>query len=497
MKKLKLNVVIILVMSLLIGCNTANGNIIVNEPDIVEIIEEANVTNVEVVEIDTEVVETDNGGSLFKHLDERLIQADRAVSLIAELSDAKYEGRQAGSDANEAAEDYLVSLYEEIGLAPLETLGGYKQTYNQIAAYPVSPTEITVEGSDLTFEYQIDFTERFSIGHSFYDTDTSAEMIFVRKLDDLKDDIWSFDDKVLLLPQTVYYDSGFWYAIDSMVKEGVNIEAVIVPTEAPEAGMRVARGVRDDGFSEFGEADPVLLNFSMNKFNDLMKLSFDHAVINIKMDYEVIDAEVANIVGMIKGKNETGVNETIIVGAHMDHVGNNMNGTVNSGALDNASGVSVMLELARVILEAGQPEDNIIFVAFNGEEDGLLGSEYFTENPPIEYDILDTKMLNLDMVGSINDVPLMICSTSNYSVPVRAEMAELAEQLGIDYTKEQMGSSDHVNFANAGIRSVMLIHLDYAYYHTYMDTVENAISEDRLKEVIRLSLAFLDKEIYE
>lgn len=441
--------------------------------------------------------DSDETSALFSHLNVETIASENAMNIIAELADEKYGGRQAGLAENEAAEDYLVDLFESTGLEAVESLGGYKQEYTQMAAYPISPTKVTIEGTDISFEYQKDFTERFRIGYTYFDTETQAEMIFIKSSSELVEDIDRFDDKVILMPQDVYYSNSTFTNLELMTRKGINVEAVITASEAPEAGMRVARGVRGDGFKKFEEEDPVLLVFSYEKFNELVNYSEEGHKINIHMDYEVEEVTVANIVGVIHGKHEFGEDETIILGAHFDHVGNNMDGTFNAGALDNASGVSVIVELARIILSGDQPEDDIIIVAFNGEEDGLIGSEYFSKNPPHDYKALNTKMLNLDMVGSSNPVPLYIATSSAYSTSMKDELALIADEIGIDYEKENMGYSDHVNFSDTGVKSVMLIHLDYAYYHTAMDTLENAIDEYRLEEVIQLCLAFVDQEIYE
>jgi len=394
------------------------------------------------------------------------------------------------------AEDYMVNLFKKIGLESPEGLN-YKQLYTQKAAYPVKATEISVVGSDLELEYQIDFTEKFIMGQTYYDAEIESEMVFIMERSQLKDDVELLDGKVLLMTQEVYYDYKTWGRIDKMLADGIEIEAIVVSVEVSAAGMRVARYIQASEGVEFEANDPVFINISSDVFSELTKLSEEDAIIKISMDYEVIDAEVANIVGVIPGKNEIGEDETIIIGAHLDHVGNNMNGTYNAGALDNASGISVMMELAQAFMAGEQPEDTIIFVAFNGEEDGLLGSEYFAENPPIEYDPNHTQMLNLDMVGSSGEVPLMICTLDNNGYEMQSQLVSLSNEMDIVNTSNSFGSSDHVNFSNQGIASVMLIQFDDAYYHTYMDTVDNAISEERLNDIILLSLAFIDQEAFE
>ena len=509
---------ILAVLFLLIGCQTIGNNSMTNNNNVSTDETVNNVENEQTNDAQTndgqtndeltndeqtndeqtndEAIEEVEEVLTFNYLDETQTDSSRAVELIRELSSEKYEGRQAGLAANEMAEDYMVNLFKEIGLESPEGLD-YKQLYTQKAAYPVKATEISVIGSDLELEYQIDFTERFLMGQTYYDAEIESEMVYIMNRKQLIEEVELLDGKVLLMTAEVYYDYKTWGRIDKLLADDIEIEAIVVSTEAPAVGMRVARYVHATEGLEFEANDPVLINVSLDVFSDLMKLSEEDAIIKISMDYEVIDAEVANIVGVIPGKNEIGDDETIIIGAHLDHVGNNMNGTYNAGALDNASGISVMTELARAFMAGEQPEDTIVFVGFNGEEDGLLGSQYFAENPPIEYDPKHTKMLNLDMVGSSGEVPLMICTVDYNGKKMQNQLVSLATQMSIDNTSNTFGSSDHVNFSNQGIPSVMLIHLDYAYYHTYMDTVDNAISEERLNDIILLSLAFVDQEAFE
>lgn len=493
--KYKKKMVILLVMASLVGCqptktienNNINGT---NESPVTETRTIAEETN------ELESSEAIEPVELFNHLDESSVDVKRALALISELASEKYEGRQAGTEANEMAEDYLADLFSEIGLRSPEGLD-YKQLYTQKSAYPLKATEVTVIGSDIKLTYQIDFTERFTMGQTYYDADFESEMVFVMNTKQLKEDVELLNNKVLLITQMVYYAGGTWDLLDGLMADGIKIHAIILSTDAPEAGMRVARYVRESEGVEFEETDPVLLNVDTSVFTDLMKLSKEGRKLKVSMDYEVIDAEVANIVGYIPGKNEVGDDETLIIGAHFDHVGNNMNGTYNAGALDNASGIGVMLELARALMAGEQPEDTVIFIAFNGEEDGLLGSEYFVNNPAHDYNPEFTQMLNLDMVGSSGEVALQISSINPRSNDMLFKLMALSDTMGIENKKSSFGGSDHVNFASKGMAAVMLIHFDGAYYHTYMDTVENAISESRLESVIKLALAFVDSEVYE
>lgn len=103
-----------------------------------------------------------------------------------------------------------------------------------------------------------------------------------------------------------------------------------------------------------------------------------------------------NVIAYLKGSNPKKAHEYIILSAHYDHIGLT-DGVVNNGADDNASGVSTLLGLAHHLQQA-KPERSVLFIAWSGEEEGMLGSKFYTEHPvlPLENGVLN---VNFEMVG--------------------------------------------------------------------------------------------------
>lgn len=457
-----------------------------------ETAEEETVTN----QTTDPVGNSEDYGDVFQYLDPSMIKSEYAMSIIEILASDTYLGRQSGTKENEHAVDELVRLFKENGLEPIESLDGYKQPFEQFVVLPEEPTFAQLEGEE-PYVYQHDFTERFIMGSTDIDGEITAEMIYIEDMKALSEDSERFNHKILLMPRELSYDRAVWSEMNKMQKQDIFIEAVIVSGDGVDAGMRVARYIRNIENNNFEEDDPIYLEFRESRFQELIAASKENKKLTLKQNYMTALKTPSNVVGMIPGKNEDGENEVVILGAHLDHVGNNMDGTFNPGALDNASGVSVLLEIARILKDEEQPENTIVFVAFNGEEDGLLGSEYFCDNPPVEYKITETVMLNFDMVGASNDVPLLVASSSYSGEKLGEEYKDIVESLSIDYTLGQSYGSDHVNFGDKGIPALMFIHFDPTYYHTSGDTLENAVDENRLEEVIRLALALVDREAYQ
>ncbi|HEX8248232.1 MAG TPA: M20/M25/M40 family metallo-hydrolase [Pyrinomonadaceae bacterium] len=124
--------------------------------------------------------------------------------------------------------------------------------------------------------------------------------------------------------------------------------------------------------------------------------------------------EAYNIVGFVEGTDAVLKNEIIVVGAHYDHLGKGGAGSlaansteIHRGADDNASGVATLLELARQFAGEKKNKRTIVFAAFGGEEEGLLGSKFYINNPSFPLD-KTVAMINLDMVGRLNENKLTV-----------------------------------------------------------------------------------------
>ena len=137
--------------------------------------------------------------------------------------------------------------------------------------------------------------------------------------------------------------------------------------------------------------------------------------IGISTDLVRKKAPGANVIGILDGSDPTLKHETIIIGAHYDHLGlggegslATKEGEIHHGADDNASGTAGMLELARLFgSEGSRPKRTIVFIAFSGEEGGLLGSNYYVNHPIVP--LANTvAMFNMDMIGRLKNRNLII-----------------------------------------------------------------------------------------
>lgn len=179
-----------------------------------------------------------------------------------------------------------------------------------------------------------------------------------------------------------------------------------------------------------------------------------------------------NVVGVLPGTDPALREETIVIGAHYDHLGREVTfsmardsvNAIHNGADDNASGVAAMLHAAER-LAAAPPARTVVFVAFTGEELGLLGSADFVRDPANEIGRARA-MLNMDMVGRLGAGPLVV-----YGVGTAAEwpaiVAAAGERAGIRVAQQPdgYGASDHTSFYVADVPVLHFFTNSHGDYH--------------------------------
>ncbi|HNW59792.1 MAG TPA: M20/M25/M40 family metallo-hydrolase [bacterium] len=185
-----------------------------------------------------------------------------------------------------------------------------------------------------------------------------------------------------------------------------------------------------------------------------------------------------NVVAELPGSDPLLRQEYVIIGAHYDHLGLGGPGSgsrrpdtlaIHNGADDNASGVAALLELAEKWAAASQkPKRSLLFIAFSGEEMGLLGSKYFVNNPLIDLTRVQL-MINLDMVGRLNpDSRAVTCGGTGTAVGLGDLVQTLAApyHLQMNLSPEGYGPSDHASFYGKDIPVLFLWTNISPEYHT-------------------------------
>ena len=230
--------------------------------------------------------------------------------------------------------------------------------------------------------------------------------------------------------------------------------------------------------------------------NTKLKMAIENNSINISSE---------NVVAFIEGSEKP--DEYIVISSHLDHIGIH-DGQINNGADDDGSGTVSMLEIAEAFQKAVEdgkgPKRSVVFLHVTGEEKGLLGSKYYTDNPlyPLANTIAN---LNIDMVGRTD--PKRKSSNPDYiyligSDRLSTELHELSEEVNkatvnieLDYTFNAHDDpnrfyfrSDHYNFGKNNIPVIFYFNGTHADYHKPTDTVEK-IEFDLMKTRAQLIFA--------
>lgn len=243
--------------------------------------------------------------------------------------------------------------------------------------------------------------------------------------------------------------------------------------------LRIKRDVADVILAKSKKTTALL----EKKLNETRRpLSFSTKV-SVKGTSEVVRemAATRNVIMVLPGEDPKLKDEYLIMGAHFDHLGMGGPGSgsravdtigIHHGADDNASGVAMMLELAEKFAGTkGSHKRSIICLAFSGEEEGLLGSKHFVDDPGINLTKVDA-MINLDMVGRLNETNNLQISGLGTAAGLKDIVKAKTDTSVIKLTlsDEGYGPSDHSSFYGKNIPVLFYFTGAHPDYHTPKDT---------------------------
>ncbi|HNW89673.1 MAG TPA: M20/M25/M40 family metallo-hydrolase [Bacteroidales bacterium] len=268
--------------------------------------------------------------------------------------------------------------------------------------------------------------------------------------------------------------------------------------QKPIGSIMDGEGIQNPDFPQMQislELANELLEKSGNKLSEIQKSidslkkpvsieTNDSLYIEVNTAYEK-ERMSKNIIAILPGSDLSLKSEYVVIGAHLDHVGK-QGDIYFSGANDNASGSSAVMEIAGAFMKSEvKPKRSIVFVLFTSEEQGLFGSKYFTEHPPVPID-KTVAMLNLDCVGHGDSIQV----GGGLSVPVLWEIARSNDsvytQLMIDKTWYG-GGADAQAFFDKEI-PVLYFASKYSYTHLHMTTdTPETLNENLLEKMAKLA----------
>ncbi|MCZ6899719.1 MAG: M28 family peptidase [Bacteroidetes bacterium] len=431
------------------------------------------------------------------------------LSIIA--SDAM-EGRETGQRGQKMAAAFIEYHFKQLGLLPpVKTVTGMSYRQN-VPLTKSSPGEIYLKFSDQKLVNFEDMVYRGSVNQP---VEVTSDIVFGGN--GTESDYGSIDvrDKAVL----IFSGSSLsdWRSKrDLAAKNGAKLVVLVTADDDDAFNNMITRyqrflssaRMRLDNSSERPKSIGVfyiapsqaaeifsttpdklahaISDQNAGKIKALKKIKPGEITYKTEMIKESISSE--NILGYLEGTDKK--DELIIITAHYDHIGKNGD-AINNGADDDGSGTTIVIELAEAFVQAKNegkgPRRSILFMTVTGEEKGLLGSEFYTDNPvfPLENTVVD---LNVDMIGRIdpkhkeNPDYIYLVGTNRLST----ELHEISEKVNETFTQFELDyefndeshpdrfyyRSDHWNFAKNNVPIIFYFNGTHEDYHRESDTVD-------------------------
>lgn len=394
---------------------------------------------------------------------------------IRMLTGAAMSGRGYVDKGSEKAARFLVKRLKEAGVVPATEDSGYLQGYSfSVNTFPL-PFSLKINGKELRpgVDYLID-----ARSHPFESSQKKVSRLDVRR-------IFEKAPSGTARREALSANGGiaFWKNADTVTKSTFLRN---LPPDSLAAGLYLvpvkgkmtwtARTSRLAGGATVVYIQDSILPRKVRKAEVRLPSKF------------VPNSRQYNVCGMVRG---TEVPDSFIVfTAHYDHLGEMGKGTVFPGANDNASGTAMVLDLARYFAQK-PPRYSVLFLFFSGEEAGLIGSKYYTENPLKPLENIQF-LINLDMVGECADGATVVNGTLHPEAFARLEYLNNEARFLPKLNKRgEAANSDHYHFTQAGVPSFFLYgNGGKGHYHDVFDTAE-ALSLTNTQDLQLLLIRFV------
>jgi aminopeptidase YwaD len=380
---------------------------------------------------------------------------DYAKPRMDSLCSARFAGRGYVNDGVNIAADYIAQQLSKLDVQPAGT------SYFQRYSFPVNtfPGYISCRLDDVTYLAGEHFlissnskscSGRFKLYPFRFNNETDRSLLMIKLSAGIaKDEAIVFRD--------IDNMRNFRKFQDSLVDVGYNIPVSVIATNSK---LLWTPSTELENTVELTFPDSIISN------KDILDINFENKFIK--------DFECKNIIAYVpaKYKRKRGVtnNKCIVFSSHYDHLGMLGKNAFFPGASDNASGVSMVLSLAKYFSE--HPIDMpVYFIFFSGEETGLLGSKYFVEHPSIPLNSIKT-LINIDIMGSA-DQGITVVNGETYK-DIYDKLVDINKQN--NYLPEvkirgKAANSDHYFFSESGVPSIFIYsNGGPGFYHDVWDT---------------------------
>ena len=400
------------------------------------------------------------------------------------LASDSLEGRYPGTE-----EDYVTRAFIESELRSFDLEPVFEEAYQQSFSFPdevkiMPDTRLSVNGNTLSVDKEY-YPVKWSANATVVGPTVHVKYGIVApelERDDLKD--LDLVDKVAVMnlssPDGIHPHSEYaaYHDIGERLKllkeRGAAAALLINPGDGASDPRKDYNKIKNSGL-------PVLFVNSEDAADELK----EGAEVSLQVAHKEIEVTTANVAGYL----ENGEAETVVIGAHFDHLGFGGSSSlyrgepqIHNGADDNASGTAGLLTLAKFLAQSEDPrfaQYNYLLVAFGAEEKGLLGSSYFVEHTDLDrYNI--RYMLNMDMVGRLDENTLAVNGVGT-SPDWKGLLQESPCDLETKLSETGVGPSDHTSFYYGKKPVLHFFTGTHSDYHKPTDDADKINYEGELK----------------
>ncbi|MEO5929349.1 MAG: M28 family peptidase, partial [Candidatus Kapaibacterium sp.] len=438
-----------------------------------------------------------------------VFNVDSLRAAVRYLASDGLTGRRTGTAGNEDAARYLAGKFSAAGLATVPGGTGYLHRFSYLAGVTIGPRNaLEVKGPDgkmIAARQGSDFSPAGFSSSGSADAPVAFAGYGITAKELSYDDYAGIDAKgkiVLIMRRSPDADNphGDFARFEGLTAKVSNARehgaAAIIFINQPDDSSAlpsahfdrnfthadipaiIARASLFDGLRNSGGESLAALQTRIDRDRKPASFVSSGFTARLRTDLSLQRQDVPNVIGMLRGHDPALNDQIIVIGGHFDHLGWGGEGSlyggkepsIHHGADDNASGAAGVVALADRFARMGNNGRTLIFVAFNGEEEGLLGSAALMEKPPFDASKV-IAMVNMDMIGRL-DTSLIVQGTGTSPLWKDLLGTTNAGRFPLKMVEDGFGPSDHSSFYSKGIPVLFFFTGLHSDYHRPSDTWE-------------------------
>jgi Zn-dependent M28 family amino/carboxypeptidase len=447
-------------------------------------------------------------GNTDEYLAGKQIEEFKLRAYVKFLSDDLLEGRGTGARGGLLAAKFIAAEFESIGLEPASPDRSYFQEVPMISVKTDPETKLTVKSANGDAEFK--FAEEFVASTDLEQAEipVNNEIVFVGYGVTAPEAVWNdykdldVKNKIVMMlvndppataaepklfgGQALTYYGRWTYKFEEAARRGAAGVILIHTTESAGYGWQVVRtGWDGERFGLLPDEKTPTLKFKswvteetarkiaqlggqdLDRLREAAKTrDFKPVALNAKVETTLKTRSqrvtAPNVVGIMRGADQTFKEDFIVYSAHWDHLGmrpGQLGDNIYNGAVDNATGIAGLLAIAKAFTDLEyKPKRSILFIATTAEEQGLLGAEFYARNPlvPLAKTVANVNLDSMNVLGTTTDITPLGAERSSLGKIIE-EVAKASHVTIAPDPRPEQGSfyrSDHFPFAKAGVPAV-------------------------------------------